>query len=130
MAVSINEASLTELTTLPGIGAKFAQIIVSMREKKGAVTIDDFHETPNLQSKLNELAEKELLNIDYTANPQIEQSQTQAQSKLSSHELTTAATMLTKQMEIFMQVMEKNSVQSTKAITNAIQNLGSNLDKK
>ena len=61
-----------------------------MRGKKGAVTIDDFHETPNLHSKLNELAEKELIIIDYSADPQNEQSQTRAQSNLSSHELTTA----------------------------------------
>ena len=68
MATDINKASVKQLTTLPGIGAKFAEIVVSIRSKKGNVIIDDFKEFPALQTKLNELNEKGLILIDYIAN--------------------------------------------------------------
>ena len=65
MTMDINKASVKQLATLPGIGTKFAEIIVSKRAKKGTVTIDDFHDYPTLQTKLNELAEKNLISLDY-----------------------------------------------------------------
>ena len=70
MAINIHSASVKELTTLPGIGVKFAQIIVSKREKLGLLTIENFHDNPALQTKLNELAEKGLLILKYTEVPQ------------------------------------------------------------
>ena len=42
MAININSASVKELTTLPGKGVKYAQIIVSKREELGLVSIDTF----------------------------------------------------------------------------------------
>ena len=68
MAVNINQAFTKQLVTLPGIGTKFADTIVSLRTKKGTVQIDDFHEFPALQTKLNELDEKGLISIEYAAN--------------------------------------------------------------
>ena len=64
--MNINKASLKELTTLPGIGTKYAQTIVSMKELKGTIVIDDFHETPALQTKLHELSEKKLVSSEHT----------------------------------------------------------------
>ena len=69
MAININSASVKELTTLPGIGVKFAQIIVSKREELGTISIDTIHDNPSLQTKLNELAEKGLIILKYIEKP-------------------------------------------------------------
>ena len=73
MAININSASVKELTTLPGIGVKFAQIIVSKREELGTISTDTFHDNPSLQTKLNELAEKGLI-ISHKATAQLQSS--------------------------------------------------------
>lgn len=59
MAININQASVKDMTTLPVIGTKFAQIIVCINQELGSVvTIDAFHDNLALQTKLNELAER------------------------------------------------------------------------
>ena len=106
MTIDINKASVKELTTLPGIGVKFAQIIVSKREELGSlITIDIFHDNPTLQTKLNELVEKKLLIIEYIETPPTDQN---AQADIAH--LSHAVSLLTQQMEMMVKAMEANSM--------------------
>lgn len=56
--------SVKDLTALPGIGVKFALVIISVKEIKGVVKLDNLQETPLLQRILHELLEKKLITMD------------------------------------------------------------------
>jgi competence protein ComEA len=49
--VDVNNASLTELQTLPGIGPKLSQRIVDERERKAFVSVEDLRRVPGIGAK-------------------------------------------------------------------------------
>jgi competence protein ComEA len=49
--VDVNNASLTELQTLPGIGPKLSQRIVDERERKAFVSVEDLRRVPGIGVK-------------------------------------------------------------------------------
>ena len=110
MAIHLNKASTKELATLPGIGIKYAQIITSTLAEKGNVTIDDFHDTPTLQSKLHELAEKGLLILEYSKIA--ENSNDPAPTEPAANPIT----LLANQMTMLIKVVEANTQQVTKTL--------------
>ena len=115
MAVNINQAFTKQLVTLPGIGTKFADTIVSLRTKKGTVRIDDFHEFPALQTKLNELNEKGLISIEYAANlPSDQPPNGSEQATPPKYKETGIDPMivLVKQMQELGKIMQVNTVVS------------------
>lgn len=122
MAININKASIKQLTTLPGIGTKFAETIVSLRSKKGYVIIDDFHDTPTLQTKLHELHEKGLILIEYSADLSSDKGSNGSDQETKpkySKEPMDPITLLANQIGELGKIMQANTL----AITGAINEL-------
>ena len=54
-ALDVDQATVKQLTQLPGIGKTFAQLIVQRREEQGSIYFEDMADVPALQTALHSL---------------------------------------------------------------------------
>ena len=97
-----------------------------MQSEKGTVTLDDFHQTPTLQTKLNELLNEKRITFEQSVDTSLNHSEKQEDEGKLDKMITTLDS-LTKHISALTKVVEANTIQvahtlhsSMGAITEAV----------